>query len=171
MNKGNFDYNPNNAGCFQDVNGLKLYLNVQMRTDITQKWTNPLTRGNLYFLVGEDGKLQHYCNVQSIGQRQQLKYMVLSALKGISLDALQEETINIKENFPRGEYLESFSDYVEDLLPKYWNMFFHKVESSMEFLDSTVLMVLHTDESYDGDTIQHHIHRLSVTNPQLLNRQ
>lgn len=171
MNKGNFNYNPGKAGCFQDINSLMLYLNVQMRTDITQKWTNPLTRGNLYFLIGEDGMLQYYCNVQSVEQRQQLKGMVLSAIKGVSLDALREETINFHCNFPKDESLEGFFDHVEEILPKFWNMYFHKGESSTaEYLDSTVFMILHLDESFDGDVILHHIHRLSVNNPKLLKR-
>lgn len=164
-----FDYNRHRVGTFSDSTALRAWINEQLRTDITQKWTCPLTRGNLYFLRGEDGSLQHFCNVLNVGQRQQLKQMILDAVRDVPLDGLRHDVIDIDGTFPKDTLLDMFSDLVEEILPSWWNVHASQKQDSTLYLDSSVAFILHTDESYDGDVLQLHVHRLYVTNPELLN--
>lgn len=165
-----FDYNPKTAGSFADGNALRAWTNEQMRTDITQKWTCPLTRGNIYFLRGDDGRLQHFFNAQNIGQRQQLKQLITDALRVVPVEGLRHDVIDIKGTIAREEMLEAFSELVEVLIPAWWNTHASQKQDSTLYLDSSVAFILHTDESYDGEVLHLHIHRLYVTNPELLKR-
>ncbi len=153
-------YDPKNFSCFADENELKIFLNYLMRTDITQKWTSPLTRGNLYFLRNKDGELEYFTNVAVIGQRMQLKQLVLDAIKDVPLKALRNDVVYITPNIEKGQTLEFFSDLTAETLPGLWknDCPFPRKEGS--YLDTTIAFVLHVDQSYDGDTLQYHVHRL-----------
>lgn len=163
-------YDPEVAMNFQDETALKKFLNYLMRTDITQKWTGPLTRGNIYCLRNGEGKLEHFCNVSSPGQRQQAKALLMDTLKGVPVEALRSDIVHIEPNIPIGQSTEDFSDLVETTLPDYWKEHCPAKGQEDDYLPSTVALVLHVDQSYDGDALQHHIHRLYVTDSNLLKK-
>ena len=155
-------YDVRNYRNFKDESHLKNFLNYLMRTDITQKWTCHLTRGNIYFLRNNVGELEYFCNVTDIGRRTQLKMMVLSYLKNnyISLKSLRNDITYITPPFPKDECLDRFVTLTSVTMPEIWNKDCPFRGQSGKFLDNSICFVLHTDQSYDGDTLQFHVHRL-----------
>lgn len=156
-------YEADNSKGFNDMNHLKNFLNYLFRTDITQKWTGPLTRGNIYLLRNSDKELEFFCNVVEVGQRVQLKQMVLDFIKDTPLKNLQNDIIFVSPNVPKGDLLEYFTELTTGYLPGHWKEQ-QKTEARQDsFLDDTVCFVIHADQSYDGETLQYHVHRLFLT--------
>ncbi len=153
-------YEPDNYRGFKDDSHLKNFLNYLFRTDITQKWTCPFTRANIYMVRVEDGSLEYFVNVAEHYQRVELKKRVLEAVKGIDVKELRNDIAYISPNIPNSEAQEVIDDIINDVLPNEWRE--HCPHKGMEekYIDSTICFVLHADQSYDGETLSFHIHRI-----------
>ena len=153
-------YEPDNYRGFKDDSHLKNFLNYLFRTDITQKWTCPLTRSNIYMIRVEDGSLEYFVNVVENNQRIELKQKVLAAIKGIDVKELRNDIAYISPNIPNSEAQEVIDDIINDVLPNEWRE--HCPHKGMEekYIESTICFVLHADQSYDGETLSFHIHRI-----------
>lgn len=155
-------YHPKASNGFADENQLKEFINFIMRTDVTQRYSGPLTRRNLYFLRNKDGELEYYVNVMGLAQRRELKQFVLDAIKDIPLTRLRSDIINISPNVRKEECLEYFSVLTAETLPTLWSQAFPEKDIK-DFLSGTVAFVMHVDQSFDGDVLQYHVHRLYIS--------
>ena len=157
-------YDPLLSRGFNDESHLRLFLNNIMRTDITQKFTCHLTRGNIYCIRNETGELEYFCNVISVGARMELKRMVIDATKTLPLNNLRNDVAYIEPNIPANQCLECLNDIIEVQLPKAWESCSSVPGNASDFLSSSLCFVLHVDQSYDGENIQYKIHRIYVNN-------
>ena len=165
----NLDYNPRAWRTFKDNSHMKNFVNSMLRTDVTRRSEGPLTPLNLYF-IRKDGELQHFQNVNSFSQRKELKGIVLDLCQSLPLEALRTDRVLVSP-YPNGsERTESFQDIAEEELPRLWqgNCPFPGQED--RFLDATIAIVMHMDESFDGESLQCNIHRIYVNNFQLLSK-
>lgn len=155
-------YEPDNSRGFKDESHLRNFLNVIFRTDIEQKHTSPLTRGNIYCVRGEDGNLEYFCNVNTVGARIALKKKAMVLIKDLPVSSLRQDAVYIEPNIPIGECLEFMSDLIEERLPRQWEDDSHVPGTAANFLSSSVCFAFYVDQSYDGDTLQFKIHRLYI---------
>lgn len=153
-------YEPDNYRGFKDENHLKNFLNYLFRTDITQKWTCPFTRSNIYMIRVEDGSLEYFVNVVENGQRVELKKKVLEAVKDIDVKALRNDIAYITPNIPGSDAQEVVDDIINEFLPAQWRENCPHKGMEKSFLESSICFVLHADQSYDGETLSFHIHRI-----------
>ena len=125
-------YEPDNYRGFKDESHLKNFLNYLFRTDITQKWTCPLTRSNIYMIRVEDG----------------------------SLKELRNDICYISPNIPSKEAQDIIDDIINDFLPSQWHDNCPHKGMEDKFIENSICFVLHADQSYDGETLSFHIHRI-----------
>lgn len=155
------EYNPKSCRSFNDKNHLTNFVNMLLRTDVTRRGEGPLTRYNLYFLR-KDGELQHFQNVTSRMQRMEIKPLVMECCKSYPLDLLRNDRILITPYPSAAERAELFSELTEERLPALWDDVWKGTGKTGKFLSNTLLVVMHNDESMDGETLQCNIHRIFV---------
>ena len=159
----NIGYEASEYGTFRDRKELKRYINDVLRTDVNQKYTCARTRNNIYLIRKEDklgSKLEYFCTVTTLGAREELRKLVYDCLQDKELGMLYHDQASIEPNIPINECIEQFSDIVEERLPKLWEDDPSVAGDGADFLNSTIMMVLHVDYSEDGETYQYIIHRL-----------
>lgn len=156
----NITYEPDNFRGFRDNNHLRNFLNMIFRTDIENRYGNSLTRGNMYFLRNDDGELEYYVSVSDVSQRVQLKRKVMAYLKDIPLMKLYQDIAYITPNICKSELYDVFCELTTETLPALWKEHCPFYGAADLFLENTIMMVLVVDQSLDGETLQHKIHRL-----------
>lgn len=155
----NISYDISNPMGFNDKDHLENFIKYLMRTDDRQKWTNRLTKGNIY-CIHDDDRLHYYCNVATAGSRDKLARKVAERVKDIPVCSLFSDIAYIYPAVAAEDCWEVFTDLVENGLPGIWKESCPFIGMEDDFLSSSVALVLHTDQSYDGKSIQFHIHHL-----------
>lgn len=154
-------YNPKTFRSFSNESVLQGFLDEVFRTDLAQRWTIPLTRGNIYFLRRPDDTLEYFTNVTTGSRRAQLQQQLSDILRGVSIKSLRSDYAYISPDIEKGETLDMFSELTIETLPALWKADCPEKGQEDFFLDSTFLMVLLTDQfSPSDDTLCYKVVRL-----------
>lgn len=157
----NIDYSPVLWRRFNDDKHLSNYVNAMMRTDVTRRGEGPYTRNNLYF-IRKDGELQHFQCVNTYYQRKELKTVILDLCRRLPLSMLHNDRVFVTP-FPDATLRqENFQDIVEDILPGLWRANCPFAGQEDHYLDATIAIIMHNDESYDGEELLCNLHRIYV---------
>ena len=132
---------------------------------MNQNYSHPMIRNNIYIIRKKDvsdSHLEYFCSVSSLAAREELRELVYDYIQDKELDMLCYDSAIIEPNFPVNESLELFSELAEVLLPQQWEEDSSVVGGSEDFLNNTIMMVLHLDYNVGevGKTYYNKVHRL-----------
>lgn len=160
--KFDISYYPAVSASFDTDGMLQNMLGVFMRTTDCKDVIPSLSRGNIYLLRNQEGELEFFCNVATVGQLRQLQTLVSGYLQGFSAEEVYYQTVHINSRIPRSDLLDFFTDLTTEFLPEYWAGHCPSRGKEKDFLSDTVLCALHTDEKDKDGTIRYHVHRLFI---------
>lgn len=149
------EYSPEEYCLINDLGHKAHFINYLFRTDKDQKWTNELTKYNIYFMPDEDQKWRIF-TPQTDEERMNVKKIISSRLnQGYKTSKMRNDVCEIYNDtgIPDDKLEEVFMACIEEM-HEVW-----KEENPKDkFIEKTICFVMHCDQEERGL----HIHRFYI---------